>query len=714
MAAGALGRGGSFSGRGSLSVEDAHRQPSVGAEGPGEANVYLPIIQPSGTPDLERLIALRNLIAFLTGQPLVGTKAHSSIFAAFLQIASILREFEFSNYEGSGFGEPVDLAFGFYMDHLSLADVRQSREKTIEALILGERMKSQELYTEGFAHAVGKYTAILDIKSPLFDSVSMSTRNRLERAHIDLLNRQANVNNRLEAFEFPAVFAGIASSTSHPEYRAVRFKEWRISFGKMRNFVLGYYKNLFGNWPPRARSKKNQFSESGLNRQCLKMLYSDLCALYDLLVDRESLTPRVIDQAPDDILEASVDPRISVLRKVLTEYDQSSPPVLPPIPFDIPKLPSMTAIREDYNELPAKQQAKFDKSIQPHECLLIMLKSRNIDIDQLEIPFLSAYKDFEQKEARGCSPQDLVDQRIGSWLFLYVVLQCLPMLVVDAPGLKFTEGVEYFLCEPPQGNLPWMDDAGEVRKVWYEVSGGQNIVELSADVVMFSVEATYHRSHCWQAAKLWEASGASAMPPTQEMPMSPLEPPPAVFPGEPGSNSPRMSADGSNSTPGSPQLLPHPPRNSSFATSRPGSPGQLSHAPRNVSLGPPAVAARQPGHPYRSSVVMGLEPLQAPEWAPGEDRFSRPGSRPVSTFGMPQPHDTSKSGSTASLTQLARDAGPGPGPGPGLLPASTLGPIPIHGGGGDSAARKASGSTFDDILKGMEKDKGGKKKRFGF
>lgn len=733
MAAGAMGRDRSFNGRDNLSVHDARRQitppasAASGAEGPGEANVYLPFIQPSGAHDLQRLIAVRNLLAFLTGQPLVGTKEHSTVFAAFLQIADLLREFEFSNYDGSSFGEPVDLAFGFYMGHLALADVRHSREKTIEALILGEQMKSPELYNEAFAHAVGKYTAILDVKSPLFQNVSVSTRNRLERAHIDLLNRQSNVNNRLEAFDFPALFAGIASSTSHEEYKNVRFKEWRISFGKMRSFVLGYYKNLFGNWPPKARSKKNQFSESGLNRQCLKILYSDLCALYDLLVDRESLTPRVIDQAPDDILEASVEPRISVLRRMLTEYDQSSPPVLPPIPYDVPKLPSMTAIREDYNELPAARQARFDKSIQPHEYLLIMLKSRNIDIDQMDIQFLAAFKEFEEKETKGCSPQDLVDQRIGCWLFLYAVLQCLPMLVVDAPGLKFTEGVEYFLCEPPQGNHPWMDDAGEVRKVWYEVSGGQNIVELSADVVMFSVEATYHRSHCWQAAKLWEASGPTAMPPSQEMGMSPLEPPrPGFQDPDASAPSPRMNAEGPASSPGSPALLPyHPPRNASLGG--PGSPALTPHhhPPRNSSFGTAAAAAaiagpatgRQGGHSYRSSVVMGLEPLQLPEWgAQGEERFSRQGggggggSRPVSgAVGPPHHHQqhhhhggvVPRSVSASNLVQLAaaQDAGPGPG----------------HGGGNTYGGRKASGSTFDDILKGMgEKDKGGKKKRFPF
>lgn len=724
-----------FDGKTNLSVQDARRQLSpqvsqlTGADGQGEANLYLPLIQASGVPDLERLIAVRNLFAFLTSQPLVGTEDHPTAFTAFLQVAALLREFGFSDYDGSSFGEPVDLSFSLCMDQLGLADLRHSREKTVEALILGEQMRSWALYSEGFAHAVGKYEAIVEMRTPLFKNVSTSTRNRLERAHLDLVRRQENVNLRLEAFDFPSLFAGIASSTATHEYKNVRFKEWSRSFGKMRNFVLGYYKHLFGNWPPKARSKKNHFSESGLNRQCLKILYSDLCALYDLLVDRDSLTPRVIDQAPEEIHDSSVDPRISALRKMLTEFDQSSPPVLPPIPYDVPKLPSMTAIREDYNELPAKQQAKFDKSIQSHELMLILLKSHNIDTDQLQVPFLSAFKDFEHKEAKGCIPQDMADQRVGYWLFLYVVIQCLPMLVVDAPGLRFTEGVEYFLCEPPQGNLPWMEDAGEVRKAWYEVSGGQNIVELSADVVMFSVEATYYRSHCWQAAERWESAQSSGSPRSAGLPaqqpslppappphlggVPPLEPPRAVFQDLDPVSSPTNFSTGGYTGAGTP---PHQPASPNLLP--------LRVSGRNAS---PAGKGRTPapgvpGHAYHSSIAMGLEPLNLPQLAPpdripGDERFgggrpgsragsgSGPGSRPGSAAGLgPRHRGVVKSVSVGNLSQLAKGESPNGGGDDGRSPHSnTL---------GSARTGSGSGSTFDDILKGMEPEK--KKKRFGF
>jgi hypothetical protein len=723
----------SFGGQNSLMAHDAHRQYAVPvAQAPGaaalnEANICLGILQPHETPDLERLIAVRNLFAFLTGQPLVGTKKHPTLFRTFLQVAGLLREFGFSSYDGSSFGEPVDLAFDSCLEQSGLADVRHSREKTIEALILGEQMRSWSLYNEGFTHAVGKYDAIMEMKSPLFINVSSDTRSRLERAHLDLVRRQENVNLRLESFEFPSLFAGIASSTTNDDFKQVRFKEWQKSFLKMRSFVLGHYKGLFGNWPPKARSKKNHFSESGLNRQCLKILYSDMCALYDLLVDRESYTTRAAESTAR-VHEATIDPRLSALRNMLTEFDISSPPVLPPIPYDVPKLPSMTAIREDYNELPPREQARFSKSIAQHELLLIMLKSRNIDTDQLQIPFLSAFKEFEHKEAKGSSPQDMVDQRIGIWLFLYVVIQSLPMLVVDAPGLRFTEGVEYFLCEPPQGKLPWMEDAGEVRKIWYEVSGGNNIVELSADVVMFSVEATYHRSHCWLAAKQWESIPEApnfhpgAPPPAQARAQS--RPRAASIPGH--NTAPSTSADHFGA------MSPlEPPRSvfqdldpiSSPSTYTPGA-GTPPFAPSSPSLVPiignPSPSSRNgsPGglHSYRSSIT-GLEPIPAPPSHDSSDGHgrrsgsrsrSRPGSRGSRAELRHSP--VPRAGSAGNLDQLAKDSA-----GEGAAAASAAGSDPVRTAGHHQRVGSVGGSsTFDDILKGIEQDQVKKEKKKSF
>ena len=699
----------SYGGRGQLTAGDAARRPSPSSSPPfspadGESRLFLPLAPTAngamdphrqGRQDLERLIALRNLFAFLTGQPLVGTKANGTVFAAFMQIARLLKEFDFSSPDGATFGEAAQLSFGFYLGQLSLADVRHSREKTVEALVLGERMRSWDLYNEAFTHAVGKYSAMMDIRSPLLDRLFVSTQRRLERAHLDLLNRQHNVNIRLEQFDFPAVFAGVASSTSNPDYKNLRFKNWRTAFGDMRSFVLKFYKHQFGNWPPKASSKKNHFTESGLNRQVLKALYSDLCSLYDLIVDRESMTPRVVDQKPDDDEDSSVDPTIHALRRILAEFDHSSPPVLPPVPFDIPKLPTMATVRETYHDMNAKDQARFDRRIQPHELQLILLKSHNMDAEAVRTPFLASFKDFELKEARGKTALDLAEQRIGYWLFLYVVIQSLPMLVVDAPGLRFTEGVEYFLCEPPQGNLPWLEDAGEVRKMWYQTAGGTN-VELSADVVMFSVEATYHRSHCWLAAKQWEAAAAATAG----------GPPGSVGSAGPGTGP--LIPDGM-----SPLEAPHAPFEymdpvaSPTGSSLSSAGGGGGGGPPPPLLPPPALRGRSPARPYGarpSSIAIGLEPVDSPLALPHHRHSSLP--------GLPAQQAARRVASAGNLSTLhghAAAAAGGPPPGPAERRAESRrrgdaghqrhGSQPRSGGGG------GGGSTFDDILQGINNQK---------
>ncbi|KAF4581070.1 choriogenin hminor [Ophiocordyceps camponoti-floridani] len=654
-------------------------------ESPGCMRLYLPATPPTASvhlsapgegsdAELDRLVGLRNLFAFLTGQPLVGTKSKPSMFLALLDVADLLQEFAFWGNGDSSFGDAVNLSFGFYSDQLGLADCRHSREKTVEALILGERMRNLDLYNEAFAHAAGKYSAMIDLRLPLFGQVSAHTRERLERAHLDLVNRQHNVNEHLEQFEFPSLFAGIANSSSFPELRQVRFKAWRNSFSRMRNFTLNHYRHAFGSWPPKASSKKNPFAEGGLNRLVLKALYSDMCALYDLLVDRTRMTTRVIDEVPD-ISDAADRNATSALRNILSEFDRSKPPVLPPIPFDLPQLPSMTAIHETFYSLPAKDQIRFERRIKSHELLLILNKAYNYDMQTVNLPFLEEFRAFEMREAKGKMSQDISDQRVGYWIFLYVVLQSLPMLVVDAPDLHFSEGVEYFLCQPPMGSPPWVEDK-QVRKMWYEVSGGGGrLVELSADAVMFSVEATYHRSHCWVMAQTWEAlEGAPATTapvpattttttttttrpmtttpttttPTEERPPpSPLGPPRRVFTDGPLS----YSLDGSSA----PSLSATP--------SPPPSLGQLR--PRNLSPG-----LDRNHQAWRSSVALGLEPLpmEPPNVFGSHGRSSSVGPRPMSS------HVGFRSVSTGNLAMYPRSATP------------------------QSSTPSTTGATFDDIL----------------
>jgi hypothetical protein len=603
--------------------------------------------------DVQSLIDIRNLFAFLTGQPLMATRRNPSQFRIFLSIAAVLKKFEFSNLDGSTYGESAAFSFGFYVEEQHLADVRSSREATIEGLILGEQMRSVELYNEAFAHAAGKYSAIKGINSPLFDELSTLTRTRLENSARELSSRQHSTELRLNDFDFPSLFAGIGNSATSEESKIVRFKYWKSNYLSFRKQVLSYYKDLHGQWPPKASSKKNNFSESGLNRLALKGLYADLCGLYDYLVDRASITTRAYD-ASDDQDATNVSPAAAALRKLLSEFDRSSPPVQPPIPFDVPLIPTLASVDPKFTTLSPKDQHKLNtRKLKENESTLLLTKSHNLDAD-FKTPFIDMYKLFEQKESRGKNIQELSEQRFGHWIFLYAVIQSLPLLVVDAPGLRFTDGVEYFLCQPPMGNSPWIEDAPGVKMGWFQVKGGGGVVSLPDDVVNYGVEATYRRSHCWIMGEKWIGHEPEAAPyePMGPEALSPLSPPPGFAGGELGlrpsiRGRERSVSDSGQRTPGL-------------------SPGPHSHQ-----------RSRSRQSNQRDSIALGLERLPIPavddRWSPAVSMPSSRGGSPISPMGY---H--------------------------GMRTQNREGDTPI-----------SAGATFDDILSGMNlggNEKKGKRK----
>lgn len=491
--------------------------------------------------DVETLVAMRNVIAFLARKPLVATPKHSSVFIIFLKIADLMQRYEFTNLDGSTLGEEAAGNFAKSIQDFGLADVRSSREKTIEALVLGERMKSWELYNEGFVHAVGKYNDINGLRSPKFPLISDLTRKRLERANLDLYNRVRNIETRLEDFDFPSLFVGIANSSTSSESKIIRFKDWKGAYMSMRRHIMSLYKHQYGAWPPKAKSKKNDFEESGLNRLLLRDLYKDFSDLYDILVDRNSLTTRTADipsHDPDDPQE----PAQRALRRVLDEYDRSTPPVQPPVPFDTPRLPSLFDTRRGFDTLdPKKQKKESVKRLRDDEINKALMQSYNRD-SMKATPFLEAFMAYERRTAHGKSIEEIVDLRYGQWIFMYAVIQALPLVIVDAPGVSWTKGVEYFLCEVPKGSPPWVQESASQKQSVYRIAGGSAMVTLPADVVEHSIDGIYRRSHCWQVADKWAGFGEVSDAPSQsELDVDDLLPP--VMPSAPGSRTASQSPD---------------------------------------------------------------------------------------------------------------------------------------------------------------------------
>ncbi|EMC92402.1 hypothetical protein BAUCODRAFT_78565 [Baudoinia panamericana UAMH 10762] len=459
--------------------------------------------------DMQTLVDIRNFFAFLCGQALIATERKSGIFQIFMSIASILKTYEFSNVDGSTFGDVASSSFDSYVEELNLGDVRKSREKTLEAIVLGERMKSVLLYNEAFTHAVGKHAELVAMRSPTFRLISPITQNRLIRAAMDLEKRVASIYLILDSFEFPSLFTGIMNSKVSAERKeGVRFDEWKDAWFGMRKWVMSTYQQRYGHWPPKAKSKKNDLETSGLNRLVLRDVYNDMSSLYDLLVDRTNLTTRTVDGIDSNKADREeATPR--ALRAVLSEYDRSSPPVKPPVPFDLPLLPDLRTTRPEYGTGDKKADLKaIQKRLKDDEIARLLRQTYNPDVRPN--PFIDAFRDMEHRAAHHCTIAELVDLRLGQWIFVYVVLQALPMLACDAPGVKWGQGVEYFLCEPPKGGVPWSSaDAGasgQRGRTWFSVGDGGGVVSLPSDVVEHGVEGIYRRSHCWQMAERWSAS----------------------------------------------------------------------------------------------------------------------------------------------------------------------------------------------------------------
>ncbi|KIX04496.1 uncharacterized protein Z518_05366 [Rhinocladiella mackenziei CBS 650.93] len=569
-----------------------------------ERHVYLPmgfegdLSQPGSEPqgdDFELIVLYRNFLAFLAGGALVATPRQVTLFAIFMGISTILKRFCFSNSDGSTFGDVPFNSFSRYCDELRLADVRSSREKTIEAIVLGEHLRSWPLYNEGFTHAVGRLADIKSIKSPKYERMSPITISRLERAHLDIEQRLLAVRGKLEDFDFPSMFAGIANSQTSTEAKLVRFKEWKAGFLDFRRFTLAYYRRKYGAWPPKASSKKNNFEESGLNRVLLQELYKDFTDLYDILVDRSSLTTRTVDMPPVDEDVESSDQNETIqhaIRRVESEYDRATPPVIPPIPFDTPLIPQFSHSFNRRHVVVSDKSALQTKKLKENEVNEVLLGSYNRESINAST-WVQDFFNYERRLGHGKTLDQVVDARCGQWLFIYAVLQALPMTVVDARDLKHTEGVEYFLCVAPRGGRPWMKEDQSVSRAWYNVASGGGIVSLPADLIDHSVEGIYRRSHCWTEATKWtQSSEDSLMGTTQHADGTALQPPNRI-----SAHSPYLSPQQSPylSPVSSPQMRPISPA--------------ISNDGRN--------AGRD-----RTSMNLGLEAMDAPP----PQRASRPNS----------------------------------------------------------------------------------------
>lgn len=490
---------------------------------------------------LQHLVDARNLFAFLSYTFLVSTLHRETPFQIMEKIYKQLQG-PISPQLHPEDHSPMDMNvsrristaeshFLYFVDELKIDDIRNDDDAIVEALIMGERWKCQRLYREGFVHACGRWDDIKD--HPGCAYVSQVTKSRLDRASIDLHQiRLQNVTTRLTSFDYPSVWVG---DGRYPE-----FKPWKAGFDAMRKFTLSYYKNVYGSWPPKAgkHGKGGGFTETGgLNRMVLRRVYEDFCAIYDLLVDREWIHGDRIrfeanysSEGEEGMEQRSKEEHArTTMRKIMSDFDQSYVPVQPGIPFDQPRLPYIPPTPPTTADGLKKKKKKSSKprsqkKLKSDELAAVLVSSYNSDALNPQYPnqFVAAYQKLEHDFGSGRNLDDIVEARRGRWVFMYCVLQSLPMTVVDAVGCQYSDGVEYFLCENVKGSLPWERSqsakASRLSGIW-GVTGQSPYGNLGVAGVSTSniagedeIDYTYRRSHCWDIAEDWRMVRGTAIP----------------------------------------------------------------------------------------------------------------------------------------------------------------------------------------------------------
>ncbi|KAF8475507.1 hypothetical protein BDZ91DRAFT_758108 [Kalaharituber pfeilii] len=389
-----------------------------------------------------------------------------------------------------------------YLDELRLDDVRhlpvepdstrglQSNQRgprnrggfrdSLEAMYLGEKWRSPRLFLEGYLHTVGRWESEYKAqKHPLIEHLSPMTVAKLDRAALDLENRERGIMERFAGpagdFAYPAIFSGVGK---YPQY-----KPWRTGFSEARKLLLAHLKWVYGSWPPRAGKKGKGGGyggkHGGLNREVLKRVEMDVGVLWDLMVDWNA--PRYppggfqigVEDEVEEVEEGKAEVDVegnNELRNLLEEYDRASPPVQPRPMFDMPRLPTLpradsrpAADKMKSNKPPKSKKLKGDAAGAAVQASWNTLPTIPPDT---AANLLEEFKRMEIGQASGKTLEELQGLRRGRWIFVYAVLQSLPMLVVDAPIARWTEGVEYFLSMGWKGStLPWEDrDRGGAHK----------------------------------------------------------------------------------------------------------------------------------------------------------------------------------------------------------------------------------------------------------
>ncbi|EMD65609.1 hypothetical protein COCSADRAFT_307714 [Bipolaris sorokiniana ND90Pr] len=446
------------------------------------------------TPQVQRLhfVAIRNFLAMLHGKPIVGSDVYEMLCTLQPEI-QVMYDLDSNARSGITARERSVQMITNYLGQHGLDDLRNNIQHALGLLAWAEQdtVRWRQGYLESFVHLSGVMTPELEDRSD-FKRLSVVTRRNLGIAGKTLRLRIMEAEDKLSSFDFSDLWEDIPKATNSPVYQ---------SYQNFRQFLISHFTGIYGNWPPSS-------DKTWLSRKVVHGLQEDFGSLYEYFVDRdvfwnprEERATRKWEMAHRKNDNFSADLQELGMTDMLVRYDAKNgyahiPHPYPLLPREVPKDVKEKEKKGFFASL-KKDKAKDTTKDAKANLQLSIIFSDATNIEKLEANFhgstlIDKCEQFElTTNLKQMSPREA---RLGRWVLLYGILQVLSTLSVDVQGLKYTDGVRYFLNTDLKRLPEW-------------VSNGQ----------AEHLEATQQQSWCWQRS--WDPMPIPNAPVELEAPL---------------------------------------------------------------------------------------------------------------------------------------------------------------------------------------------------
>lgn len=510
------------------------------ADGQISYEMYFPT--PPGVSKIDQLrhhITTRNVFALLYHASLVGLSLHQALFDLHSRLETYMPP------EADNVGTIIN-----YLSARGIDDVRNEPEAAVSLLAWseGSEVRWEEGWRESFVHSAGMYSRLEGCAD--FKHITPITRALLERACLETQLRVQAAEERLAEFQFgdmwPASVATTASSsgpvTSSPAKGAA---------DRLQKFLVQYYCQVFGQWPPLPPSQGPECVATGqvqgvgdgdedmwLTRTVAQALQKDFSALYDYLVNRdivwdgsEARSSRkwmMVSESGNREFEADT-PDLP-MTDMLIEFDnrQRFPHIPHPyalVPESIPPCSTgNTASGKDGSSgggmfgggrsgrkagntgtgngsanAGSGRSGAMERRIQ-----LAYTEATNICLlgsDFTHSDLIDAFSKFEKTDRVGDVDPSIA--RRGRWVLIYGILQTLASVSVDAPNVRYRDNVPYHLSPRLKGAKmpPWK--TGGPQHNHHHNNNNITVYNPLRGVSSGVDEAAHELSHCWTVPRTW-------------------------------------------------------------------------------------------------------------------------------------------------------------------------------------------------------------------